>query len=224
MSGSGREIENGAQFGLSPRISPENLPVNRPSPAHQSNNRASSTPVEPIDRVRRVLIIALIISSIFVFVFVAIVLIVAYATSNTATTSALVMPYNVQSRSLPDTTNVGADLPHSVGRFNQTALSGNLNRATGTINGKYTSGTDTVQITIDLNANNAQALTNFKRRLGTFTQSNIDTAQDLGVGYARAVDPKTHAARLVYLKQFWIIDVTASSQAALDAFMTAYSY
>jgi len=150
--------------------------------------------------------------------------VVAYTSASSTTVSSLALPYNIQNRPLPDAQNVSTDLPRTVGRFTQTAISGKLNGIVGQLSATYTSGADSIQMTLDLNANNAQGLGAFQKRLFTIKQSHIDTQQDLGVAYAQAVDPATHMAHLIYLKQYWLIDVTANSQAALDAFMTAYSY
>jgi len=183
---------------------------------------------------RSILLIGLVIGSVLL-ISVAVLTVYVIGRTSASTTSGvgLLMPYDVELRAPPSSTIKDSNtvLPTGVGSFSRKSITGNIGAVTGSVSASYVSGSVNgmsgsaiVAIKVSLDANDDQALADFTRLLTSAPWQRKALQQIRGGGFFQTVDSKSGSVRFVFMQHYWLFDVTANSQLALDAFMTAFPY
>jgi hypothetical protein len=128
------------------------------------------------------------------------------------------MPYGIVARPIPAGGTVAELLPEKLGDFKRGPISGDIQSFSAT----YTGGSNK----IDFAGSRGVSL-----RAAQASVANIDRANNsknnqhqLNQDPSFVLIPGAGQVRLVWSHDRWLFDVTASSQAALDAFMSAFKY
>lgn len=159
------------------------------------------------------------------FVLVAGLLFFLYSISKTTSSdSGGPVPYNVNSRLLPTTTNIRELFPQTLGAFTRKAVNGDLSGSDATRFGaSYASGKDTITINGIRESSTNQMMNDFSQLLPKVVGTDRSTNTQRSFAYVIATT-NGGTVRFVYARGFWLFDLAASSRAALDEFMKVFQY
>ena len=129
------------------------------------------------------------------------------------------LPYNLNSRPYPTTTDLAQILPPTLGKFKRSLFSGSLSDFSAT----YTA--DVGKIMLSGSQTVSLALAEFSVQQASKTVTGLSN-KDLGSGDPSyfLLAPETGPARYVWSHNRWYFDVKATSKAALDEFMKVFKY
>ncbi len=175
---------------------------------------------------RRMLLLAILGGAGLLVIAVLVVFLLAIVSKSTSSASSAPVPYDVNTRGTPLTTNIRDLLPQTLGNFTRKTVKGDLSTAqlSGQFSATYTTDNkDTITISGFRETHDDQAQADLDTLISKINSANKELSQDRKFGYVLATF-NNGSVRFSYARSYWLFDITASSRAALDAFMKVFKY
>jgi hypothetical protein len=182
-------------------------------------------PVQDSSAVIKGFLIALLLLLLGVGVSIGLAYLIAGDRSGISGLTMLTMPYDVNLRPLPDPGDQDI-LPARVGPFIQSTQNSTLKATslTGQAVATYVDGSATITARAAMDANGVQAQSDLSKLAASVHWPKAILQEVDNAGYFEATDPTKGTVRLIYVRHYWLFDLTASNQAALDTFVKAFAW